>query len=98
MRIPKQLPGRLESAPFTWQEALDAGITRQRWRHPGLDTPSRGIRSPAPERGQKDRRGSLEVRRPGTCTRLQQRIQQAPASANRTWAEEGADPIIDKIG
>ncbi|MGO4246751.1 hypothetical protein AB4Y87_06000 [Paenarthrobacter sp. RAF54_2] len=49
MRIPKQLPGRLESAPFTWQEALDAGITRQRWRHRGLDSPSRGIRSPAPE-------------------------------------------------
>jgi len=48
MRIPKQLPGRFESAPFTWQEALDAGISRQRWRHRGFDSPSRGIRSPAP--------------------------------------------------
>ncbi|MGO4591764.1 hypothetical protein [Paenarthrobacter sp. 2TAF44] len=49
MRIPKQLPGRFQSAPFTWQEALDAGVSRQRWRHRWLDSPSRGIRSPAPE-------------------------------------------------
>ncbi|MFC8038819.1 DUF559 domain-containing protein [Paenarthrobacter sp. NPDC057355] len=47
MRIPKQLPDRLKVAPFTWQEALDAGVSRQRWRHRGLDSPSRGIRSPA---------------------------------------------------
>ncbi|TVU62425.1 DUF559 domain-containing protein [Paenarthrobacter nitroguajacolicus] len=46
MRIPKQLPDRLGGAPFTWQEALDAGVSRQRWRHWGLDSPSRGIRSP----------------------------------------------------
>ncbi|MFE4197236.1 hypothetical protein ACFRJ9_15335 [Paenarthrobacter sp. NPDC056912] len=47
MRIPKQLPDHLEATPFTWQEALDAGVSRQRWRHRGLDSPSRGIRSPA---------------------------------------------------
>ncbi|SEI41116.1 hypothetical protein SAMN04487917_101133 [Arthrobacter sp. yr096] len=47
MRIPKELPDHLETAPFTWQEALDAGVSRQRWRHHGLDSPSRGIRSPA---------------------------------------------------
>lgn len=47
MRIPKELPGHLTAAPFTWQEAFDAGVSRQRWRHQGLDSPSRGIRSPA---------------------------------------------------
>lgn len=49
MRIPKELPGRLEAASFTWQEALDAGVSRQRWRHRRLDSPSRGIRSHANE-------------------------------------------------
>ncbi|MFK0008622.1 hypothetical protein ACIQTZ_16365 [Paenarthrobacter sp. NPDC090520] len=48
MRIPKELPRHLSRAPFTWQEALDAGISRQRLRHRGLDAPSRGIRSPHP--------------------------------------------------
>jgi hypothetical protein len=46
MRLPNQLPVPLASAPFTWQEAFDAGISRQRWRHPTLDSPSRGIRNP----------------------------------------------------
>lgn len=53
MRIPKQLPGRLEAAPFTWQEAFDAGVSRQRWRHRGLDSPSRGIRSPVSDQARE---------------------------------------------
>lgn len=46
MRIPKPLPAPLASAPFTWQEALDAGVSRGRWRHRALSSPSRGIRNP----------------------------------------------------
>lgn len=47
MRLPQPLPDPLKSAPFTWQEALDAGVSRQRWRHRALGAPSRGIRSPS---------------------------------------------------
>ncbi|BCW85414.1 hypothetical protein NicSoilE8_30870 [Arthrobacter sp. NicSoilE8] len=46
MRLPQPLPEALSSVPFTWQEALDAGVSRQRWRHRALGAPSRGIRAP----------------------------------------------------
>ena len=46
MKIPKPLPEPMGGAPFTVQEALDAGVTRRRLRHRALDSPSRGIRRP----------------------------------------------------
>jgi very-short-patch-repair endonuclease len=46
MKVPSQLPDPLASLPFTFQEAVDAGISRRRLRHHGLLWPSRGIRVP----------------------------------------------------
>lgn len=46
MKVPSQLPDQLASLPFTFQEAVDAGISRRRLRHPGLLWPSRGVRVP----------------------------------------------------
>ena len=47
MRTPQPLPEAVGSAPFTCREALDAGTSRRRLRHPSLLVPSRGIRVPA---------------------------------------------------
>lgn len=46
MKIPQPLPEPIGVAPFTVQEALDAGVTRRRLKHRGLEKPSRGIRRP----------------------------------------------------
>ncbi|MBD1591514.1 hypothetical protein HC744_05610 [Arthrobacter sp. S1_S22] len=46
MKVPSQLPEQLSSCPFTFQEAVDAGISRRRLRHQGLLWPSRGVRVP----------------------------------------------------
>ncbi|MDQ0692039.1 endonuclease domain-containing protein [Arthrobacter sp. W4I7] len=46
MKVPSRLPEQLASLPFTFQEALDAGISRRRLRHQGLQRPSRGVRVP----------------------------------------------------
>lgn len=46
MKVPSRLPGQFASLPFTFQEAADAGISRRRLRHQGLQRPSRGIRVP----------------------------------------------------
>ncbi|MDQ0676192.1 hypothetical protein QFZ36_003753 [Pseudarthrobacter siccitolerans] len=46
MKVPSRLPEQLASLPFTFQEALDAGISRRRLRHRGLQRPSRGVRVP----------------------------------------------------
>ncbi|TNB74282.1 hypothetical protein FHJ30_06225 [Arthrobacter sp. BB-1] len=46
MKVPSQLPDQLASLPFTFQEAVDAGISRRRLRHHGLLWPSRGVRVP----------------------------------------------------
>jgi very-short-patch-repair endonuclease len=46
MKIPQPLPEPLGSAAFTFQEAVDAGVTRRRLRHRSLAAPSRGIRQP----------------------------------------------------
>jgi hypothetical protein len=46
MKTPHPLPGAVGSAPFTCREALDAGASRRRLRHPALLAPSRGIRVP----------------------------------------------------
>ncbi|MEV7131665.1 hypothetical protein AB0N24_02135 [Arthrobacter sp. NPDC093128] len=46
MKTPQPLPEPLSSAAFTYQEAVDAGVTRRRLRHRSLTMPSRGIRQP----------------------------------------------------
>lgn len=46
MRTPQPLPALLAGAPFTFQEALDGGVSRRRLRHRSLPSPSRGIRIP----------------------------------------------------
>lgn len=47
MRKPQPLPAPLGSAPFTVQEAINAGVSRRRLKHRSLQVPSRGIRLPA---------------------------------------------------
>lgn len=44
MKTPRPLPAPLGSAPFTVQEATDAGVSRRRLKHRSLSIPSRGIR------------------------------------------------------
>lgn len=46
MRTPRPLPAPLAFAPFTFQEAADAGVSPRRLRHQSLPSPSRGIRIP----------------------------------------------------
>lgn len=46
VKTPRQLPEPLSSVPFTFQEALDAGVSFRRLRHGELHAPSRGIRVP----------------------------------------------------
>lgn len=46
MKIPSPLPGQLALAAFTFQEAVDAGVSFRRLRHVSLHSPSRGIRVP----------------------------------------------------
>ena len=47
MKPPQPLPAPLRSAPFTIQEAVDAGVSRRRLKHRSLQVPSRGIRLPS---------------------------------------------------
>jgi hypothetical protein len=44
MRTPQPLPQPLAALPFTFQEAIDAGVSPGRLRHRNLYIPSRGIR------------------------------------------------------
>ncbi|MDE8587022.1 hypothetical protein [Arthrobacter sp. NQ4] len=46
MKVPRPRPEQFESLPFTFREAVDAGISRRRLRHRGLQRPSRGVRVP----------------------------------------------------
>ncbi|MHC6591699.1 endonuclease domain-containing protein [Arthrobacter sp. C152] len=46
MKTPSPLPAHLLSLPFTFREAVDAGISLRRLRHHALSAPSRGIRIP----------------------------------------------------
>ncbi|APX01058.1 hypothetical protein [Arthrobacter sp. QXT-31] len=50
MKTPQPLPEPLALAPFTCQEAADAGVSLRRLRHGALSAPSRGIRVPKYER------------------------------------------------
>ena len=47
MKYPSPLPEHLSAVPFTVDEALNAGVARDRLKNGGLVTPSRGIRTPA---------------------------------------------------
>jgi very-short-patch-repair endonuclease len=47
MKTPQPLPAPLGSAPFTVQEAVDAGVSRRRLKHRSLHVSSRGIRFPS---------------------------------------------------
>lgn len=46
MKTPRPLPEQLAQAPFTFREAVDAGVSFRRLRHRALHSPSRGIRVP----------------------------------------------------
>lgn len=46
MKTPAPLPEPFGSASFTFQEAIDAGVSRRRLKHRSLHIPSRGIRLP----------------------------------------------------
>ena len=46
MKTPQALPEPLSSAAFTYQEAVDVGVSRRRLRHRSLIMPSRGLRQP----------------------------------------------------
>ena len=46
MKTPRPLPESLASLPFTWQEAVAAGVSRRRLSHRSLVSPSRAIRVP----------------------------------------------------
>jgi hypothetical protein len=46
VKTPRPLPEPLALAPFTCQEAVDAGVSLRRLRHGALHSPSRGIRVP----------------------------------------------------
>ncbi|WP_432245780.1 endonuclease domain-containing protein [Arthrobacter sp. G.S.26] len=47
MKTPRPLPVQLDLAAFTFQEAVDAGVSFRRLRHVSLHSPSRGIRVPS---------------------------------------------------
>ncbi len=46
MKTPQPLPESLASLPFTWQEAIAAGVSPRRLSHRSLVSPSRAIRVP----------------------------------------------------
>lgn len=46
MKTPRPLPTPLADLPFTFQDAVDAGVSLRRLRHVALNSPSRGIRVP----------------------------------------------------
>ncbi|WP_427172268.1 hypothetical protein [Arthrobacter sp. 92] len=46
MRNPQPLPSDLNRAPFTFGEAVEAGVSIRRLRYRGLGSPGRGLRSP----------------------------------------------------
>lgn len=46
MRVPQALPSTFAEVPFTYAEALDAGISPGRIRRRSIPAPSRGIRVP----------------------------------------------------
>jgi hypothetical protein len=92
MKTPRPLPEPLANAPFTFREALDAGASHRRLRHPGLPAPSRGIRIPAaltePE--------LAALARP--VTRITEFSAASHATAFRLWSLPGFLPGADSPG
>jgi hypothetical protein len=92
MRNPCPLPEPLGTAPFTYREALDAGVGYRRLRHPGLLRPSRGIRIP----------GALPAAPLGALVRpvtvMTEFSAASHATAFRLWALPGFLPGADGPG
>lgn len=89
MKTPRPLPEQLGGAPFTFREALDAGASHRRLRHPGLPAPSRGIRIAAPF-AEPDLAALV---RP--FTRITEFSAASHASAFRLWSMPGFLPGAD---
>jgi hypothetical protein len=94
MKTPRPLPEPLASAAFTFREALDAGASHRRLRHPGLAAPSRGIRIPVPQAGPLA--GAAALVRP--LTRITDFSAASHATAFRLWALPGFLPGADSPG
>ncbi|QCO97414.1 hypothetical protein FCN77_06380 [Arthrobacter sp. 24S4-2] len=90
MKTPQPLPEPLSSAAFTYQEAVDAGVTRRRLRHRSLSAPSRGIRQP----GQSDGTGLLPQVRPVTL--VTEFSAASHATAFTLWSFPGFLPGTDE--
>lgn len=93
MKTPQPLPDPVARAPFTFQEALDAGVSYRRLRHRGLASPSRGIRIPCAAETPPD----LEpLVRP--FTRITEFTAASHATAFRLWEMPGFLPGADDPG
>ncbi|MDR6509046.1 hypothetical protein [Arthrobacter oryzae] len=89
MKTPQPLPEPLSSAAFTYQEAVDAGVTRRRLRHRSLTMPSRGIRQP----WRSDGTGLLRQVRPVTL--VTEFSAASHATAFTLWSFPGFMPGAD---
>lgn len=89
MKRPQQLPEPMGSLPFTFQEALDAGVTRRRLRNRALSAPSRGIRVP----DQRPKPGLPQLVRPFTA--ITEFSAAAHATAFLLWSMPGFLPGAD---
>src|SRR6476661_984409 len=88
MKTPQPLPDPVARAPFTFQEALDAGASYRRLRHRGLVSPSRGIRIPC---GAEPAPGLAPLVRP--FTRVTAFTAASHATAFRLWEMPGFCPV-----
>lgn len=93
MKIPRPLPDSIGRAPFTFREALDAGVSYRRLRHPGLSSPGRGIRIPAGDEGVRELGRTV---RPYTL--ITEFTAASHATAFRLWDLPGFLPGADRPG
>lgn len=93
MKTPQPLPDPVARAPFTFQEALDAGVSYRRLRHRGLVSPGRGIRIPC---GAEPAPGIASLVRP--FTRITEFTSASHATAFRLWEMPGFLPGSDAPG
>ncbi|MDQ5840361.1 MAG: hypothetical protein M3537_04285 [Chloroflexota bacterium] len=89
MKMPRPLPAGLAAAPFTFKEALDAGVSYRRLRHRGLPAPGRGVRIPDP----LSEPGLAPLVRPFTL--VTEFSAASHATAFRLWAMPGFLPGSD---
>lgn len=90
MKTPQPLPDAVARAPFTFQEALEAGASYRRLRHHGLVSPSRGIRIPG---GEEPTPGFVPLVRPFTL--ITEFTAASHATAFRAWEMPGYLPGSD---